>query len=103
MSGGPGCLEIEPPSDAVDIKRFACEVELGLEFAFKTLEIDFLQINSAAGDEFFFIHALARYLETTGDTGFCESLKVGVGELRVLRTWGDFSVLDKAFPKASRN
>ena len=96
-------MEIETPSDAVDIKRFACEVELGLEFAFKALEIDFFQIDSAAGDEFFFIHALASYLKTTGYTGFCESLKVGVGELRILRAWGDFSVLDKAFPKASWN
>lgn len=52
-------MEVEAAGDAVDVKDFACEVEAGAEFAFHGFEIDFFEIDAAAGDEFFFVGRFA--------------------------------------------
>jgi hypothetical protein len=102
-AGGPGGLEIETAGDAIDVERFAGEVEAGDEAAFHGLEVDFGKTDAAAGDEFVFVGALA------GDREF------GGGELGGER--GEFIVGDagpdgvgceaggdgEAFPEALRN
>ncbi|MFM1942481.1 MAG: hypothetical protein RI897_1463 [Verrucomicrobiota bacterium] len=59
VGGGPGGLEVEATGDAVDIESFAGEVEVIEEFAFHGFEVDFIEGDAAAGDEFVFIGAFA--------------------------------------------
>ena len=56
----PCGLKVEAAGDAVDVEALSGEVEVGHELAFHGLEIDFLEADAAAGDEFVFadiIHA----------------------------------------------
>ncbi len=50
-SACPVGLEVEPSGDAVNIKAFAGEVEVGDKLALHGFEIDFLQPYTTAGDE----------------------------------------------------
>ena len=68
-SACPGGLEIESAGDAVDIEALAGEVEPRDDSALHGLEIDLLEINAAAGDEFIRV------------CGFPEDVVVSVDEL----------------------
>ena len=50
-------MKIEAAGKAIDVDDFACEVEAGDEAALHGAEIDLLEGNTSAGDEFVFVDA----------------------------------------------
>ena len=62
VGGGPGGLEIEAASDAVDVENLASKIETGNEAAFKCLGIDAAERNAAAGDKLVLEGCTACYL-----------------------------------------
>lgn len=100
MGGGPGGLEVEAAGDAVDIERFAGEVEVIEEFAFHGFEVDFIEGDAAAGDEFVFIGAFAGGLESGVFEGLEEGVEVVFGEFGPAGGVGDLGLLDELGPEA---
>ena len=69
-TGRPSGLEVVTSGDPVDIQGFSGKIKTRDQTALHRLEIDFVQRDSPAGDEFLFVHALARY----GKHGLSENL-----------------------------
>ena len=78
-------MEVEAAGDAVDVEDFAGEVEAGVGFAIHGFEVEILEVDAAAGDEFVFVGGLARDREGAGGELGEEGVgllfaQVGVGE-----------------------
>lgn len=81
VGGGPGGLEIESASDAVDVDALADEVEPGDDATFHAPEVDGTSLNAPGGDELVFVGGLAGGLEAGGLQGICQICRGGFGEV----------------------
>ena len=84
MASGPGGLEIEAAGDAVDIEAFAGEVEAGDEAAFHAAEVDLLEADAAAGDEFLLVGGFSLNFEPAFGELADKCIFLFLGELRPL-------------------
>lgn len=82
LPGGPGCLEIEASSNAVDIEDFPCKMEVWDDAAFHGLEIDFVRCDSTTGHKFVFVHAFSFHSKTTLGKVGGKGGRLGLGEPR---------------------
>ncbi len=98
--GGPGGLEVEAAGDAVDIEDFTGEVEVLMDFALHGFEVDFIEGDSAAGDEFVFIRAFAGGFEAGVFQGLEEGMEAGFGEFGPAGGVGYLGLLQELGPEA---